>query len=148
MGHARCHGRQKNVMAATVSDAKKRWCASRLAESVAAHGMAGSMASSDITAVRLRRFSQKTKLYARMVRSDDTWAANRVARSPLDHGAGPGQAAAEDDEQNLVARPDASGAVGLVERDGHGGGPGVAVTFEVEEEAVGRIRSAGRQWRR
>ena len=63
---------------------------------------------------------------------------------PAEDGAGPGEAAAEGDEEDDVAAFDAALAVGFVEGDGDGGGGGVAVFVDIDEgfffgeaEAVG-----------
>ena len=57
---------------------------------------------------------------------------------PLDDRTRPGQSAAEDDEQDVIADLHPAGAVRFVERDGHGGGAGVAEAIEVHHEALER----------
>ena len=57
---------------------------------------------------------------------------------PLDDRTRPGEPAAEDDEQHVVADLHAAGAVGFVEGDGDGGGAGVAVAVEIHHEALER----------
>ena len=50
----------------------------------------------------------------------------------------PGQSAAEDDHQNVIAGFDPAGAVGFVEGDGDGRGGSVAVAIEIHEESLER----------
>src|SRR6266404_2465563 len=51
--------------------------------------------------------------------------------SPFDHAAGPGEAAAENDHENVIARLDSTTAVGFIERDRHSRGRCIAVSIEI-----------------
>ncbi len=57
---------------------------------------------------------------------------------PLDDRSGPGQSAAEDDHQNVIAGFDSAAAIRLIEGDGDGRGGGVAVAIEIHEEFLDR----------
>lgn len=70
-----------------------------------------------------------------MARSQGLWL-------PADNGTGPGEAAAERDEQDDVAFFEAALALGFVEGDGDGGGGGVAVFVEVDEGLLRRHAEA------
>ena len=56
--------------------------------------------------------------------------------SPLDDRAGPSEAAAKDDEQDVVALRDPPGAIGFVEGDGDRRRAGVAVTLKIDENPI------------
>ena len=57
---------------------------------------------------------------------------------PLDHRARPGEPAAEDDHQDVIAGFDAAGAICFIERDGNGGSGGVPVAIQIHEKTLHR----------
>ena len=70
---------------------------------------------------------------------DMTWNREpRGAALPFDDRARPGQPAAEDDHQDVIASLDPAGAIRFIERDGDRGGRSVAVTIEIHEKSFER----------
>src|SRR6187431_792384 len=93
------------------------------------------------------------RMSRRSFSSADLWSLLRAARYssivsgtaefmsvelPLDDGAGPGQPAAEDHHEDVIAGLQAAGAVRFIERDGDGGGGRVAVTVHINEKTIER----------